>query len=434
MTAEISIMNKIGVALAADSAVTLGGGEGKIYTSADKLFQLSTVAPVAIMVYGNTNLAAVPWETIIKTYRIELGHKTYAKLEGYMHGLIRFISSNPRMFKPRIQKREAVDLIKLLFENVRDDIYEKLERDCGDNTKISETKIKKAASKVIGAKLDIVLEQDLISGIPKNIRTTLRKKLIGDINSLQRQIFKRLPITAEAKRKLRTMCFEVLTRAVFSSGISGVVIAGFGEKEYSPSLLDFGIDGLIENKPRYLIRNKHVIDDNTISSIVPFAQKEVVYTFMEGIDPRLEIMINETTTSLFFGVADTIINQVKEETGKLGRGLKQKIDNALKKLLIDLFKSWKTQRRNVHWGPVTSIVSSLPKDELAAMAESLVNLTKFRRRVSTERETVGGPVDVAIITKGDGFIWVKRKHYFDPWLNIRSMGRFLRETVEDGKK
>jgi len=52
MTAEIAIMNRIGVAIAADRAVTLGGGEGKIYTSSDKLFQLSTVAPVGIMIYG----------------------------------------------------------------------------------------------------------------------------------------------------------------------------------------------------------------------------------------------------------------------------------------------------------------------------------------------------------------------------------------------
>jgi len=32
-------------------------------------------------------------------------------------------------------------------------------------------------------------------------------------------------------------------------------------------------------------------------------------------------------------------------------------------------------------------------------------------------ETVGGPIDVAVISKGDGFIWIKRKHYFSPELN-----------------
>jgi hypothetical protein len=51
------------------------------------------------------------------------------------------------------------------------------------------------------------------------------------------------------------------------------------------------------------------------------------------------------------------------------------------------------------------------------MAESLVNLTSLKRRVSLQAETVGGPVDVAVISRSDGFIWIKRKEYFRPELN-----------------
>lgn len=64
-----------------------------------------------------------------------------------------------------------------------------------------------------------------------------------------------------------------------------------------------------------------------------------------------------------------------------------------------------------------SVVSHLPKDELAAMAETLINLTSFKRKVTMDAQTVGGPIDVAIISKKDGFVWVKRKHYFDRDLN-----------------
>ena len=46
------------------------------------------------------------------------------------------------------------------------------------------------------------------------------------------------------------------------------------------------------------------------------------------------------------------------------------------------------------------------------MAESLVNLTCLRKKISMDDETVGGPIDVAVISKGDGLIWIKRKHYF----------------------
>lgn len=62
-------------------------------------------------------------------------------------------------------------------------------------------------------------------------------------------------------------------------------------------------------------------------------------------------------------------------------------------------------------------VSFLMKEDLADMAESLVKMTCLKRHFTTDDETVGGPVDVAVITKGDGFVWIKRKHYFSPDIN-----------------
>lgn len=76
----------------------------------------------------------------------------------------------------------------------------------------------------------------------------------------------------------------------------------------------------------------------------------------------------------------------------------------------------------------------LPKDELAAMAEALVNLTSFKRKVSMETETVGGPIDVAVISKGDGFIWIKRKHYFKSELNPQFFANYNKEEIESGEE
>jgi hypothetical protein len=70
VTAEIAIMNKSAVALAADSAVTIGSDRGpKIFNTVNKLFTLSKVHPVGVMVYGNSEIMKVPWETIVKVYR-----------------------------------------------------------------------------------------------------------------------------------------------------------------------------------------------------------------------------------------------------------------------------------------------------------------------------------------------------------------------------
>ncbi|MFC4296384.1 hypothetical protein ACFO0A_15115 [Novosphingobium tardum] len=71
MTAEVAILNKAAVALAADSAVTISSGSSqqKIFDSADKLFELSTSVPVAVMVNGDMNFSQAPLPVLIKDFR-----------------------------------------------------------------------------------------------------------------------------------------------------------------------------------------------------------------------------------------------------------------------------------------------------------------------------------------------------------------------------
>ena len=98
MTAEVVVINRLGVALASDSAASvLIGGRTKLY-HADKLFMLSNVRPVAVMVYNSSSLLQVPWETIIKSFRTELGNTAYDTLEEYAAALIAYLNGSPGMF------------------------------------------------------------------------------------------------------------------------------------------------------------------------------------------------------------------------------------------------------------------------------------------------------------------------------------------------
>ena len=89
MPAELIILNSSGVALAADSAVTIGGT--KIYNTAIKLLALSKTEPVGIMIYGNAGLMGVPWEILIKVYRTQLKDKKMDKLEDYGEDFLDFL-------------------------------------------------------------------------------------------------------------------------------------------------------------------------------------------------------------------------------------------------------------------------------------------------------------------------------------------------------
>ena len=112
------------------------------------------------------------------------------------------------------------------------------------------------------------------------------------------------------------------------------------------------------------------------------------------------------------------------------------IDGEVKQKILDKFETTAEKRKEVierllkqieseHSEGVVEIVANLPKDELAMFAETLVNMTSFKRRISRDAETVGGPIDVAVISKKDGFVWIRRKHYFDPSLNPHFLHELL---------
>jgi hypothetical protein len=106
MTAEIAIMNKEAIALAADSAVTMstaGQSVAKIFPSANKLFTLSKFHPIGIMVYGNAQFMGIPWETIIKIYRNNLGNNELNTLNDYSKNFIEFLNVNQKLFPESIQ-------------------------------------------------------------------------------------------------------------------------------------------------------------------------------------------------------------------------------------------------------------------------------------------------------------------------------------------
>ena len=118
MTAEVCVMNSLGVALAADSAVTFTGpGEPKIYQSADKLFLLSEVDPVGVMVWGSASLLGVPWETIIKRYRAVAGSRRHGTVKEHAKAFLAFLEGDRTTF-PHVRQQAvlAADTRAMLSE------------------------------------------------------------------------------------------------------------------------------------------------------------------------------------------------------------------------------------------------------------------------------------------------------------------------------
>jgi len=82
---------------------------------------------------------------------------------------------------------------------------------------------------------------------------------------------------------------------------SGIVIAGYGEKDVFPNLLSYECECVINNKLRYIEVNRVRIGttgQTVIASVNPFAQREMVNRFMEGVDPKYTEEIEKYVSAL----------------------------------------------------------------------------------------------------------------------------------------
>ena len=194
------------------------------------------------------------------------------------------------------------------------------------------------------------------------------------------------------------------------------------------TLVEVTTEGMVAGKLKYEVRREIDIGrEGTFASIVPFAQTEMVSRFMEGVDPEFLNYVEYSTRELLYKFGEGVLDAL----GLTDSQRLNAIRTAATKQTEDYFRRAKDFRSRYFVDPIMEVVTHLPKEELASMAEALINLTSLKRRVSLDQETVGGPIDIAIISKGDGFVWIKRKHYFDPALNPSYLYRQSLESIQD---
>ena len=201
---------------------------------------------------------------------------------------------------------------------------------------------------------------------------------------------------------------------------TGIVIAGFNEKDMFPSIVNFNL--IMNNNGKIEIDDYNELFNFNGNKIMPFAQQDVINTFLKGINSNMSNAI----VNYFNNYIDKYLeelriefnsdNKIKKESHQSINEVLNKFDKTNDKRASDFEKDIDNLKKNFYNEMLESI-GSLPKKELANMAESLIHITSLKRKLDSDLETVGGDIDVAIISKGDGFIWIKRKNYYDINLN-----------------
>ena len=416
MTSEVVLMNRRAMAMAADSATTVtswrhGRKSTRYFKGTNKLFHLHKRDPVGMMINGAGNMQGVPWDVLIKSYRDSDGN-SHEHLPGYMGHFFTWLEANSDAYPTSFLESQFIS-----------DAIESAERIFGQITKKLES-IDKANRKPEGLKLFAEAAKSIDAA---SFLANLTKDDLKDVSAKMKD-----KVKAEFQNRSHTkiicsefgedMVVDAAILGVFKVGHTtleetGVIIGGFGKKDYFPSVETYACYGRILGK-LVLAReddNCKVIDQRNTSEVLPFAQSEMIYTFAFGTSIDGLLQLDKDNQRALDNFEDELRAGGHLAIGVSVDSLKQAAHDLFKNEIMDYFRAQNRTMRGV--------VGMLPVNELAELSETLVSIESLKQRVTTDEESVSGPIDVAVITKNDGFIWIKRKHYFKPELNPRFMAR-----------
>ncbi|WP_130471558.1 hypothetical protein [Candidatus Magnetaquicoccus inordinatus] len=413
MTSEVLLMNKHAVVIAADSAVTLMYEPHARYSKhANKIFDISIHGNIAATIFSSAEIDRVPWKLVLKLFREELSSQPpLAKLDNYVEKIIDFVQDNECLFP--IDVRNAV--LKSRFSYIVSRILEIIKNEFKDisNLEISEDKRKELMAKGIEYCNKIIeIDNDLFSrfndcftGLSFALEEEVREKFVKiDIYNIINW-----PQLIDVAKKI------FLSRLPFL-GYTGMLLTGYGSKDIFPGYIQVCIYGHIGKKLLWKISGRNSISHSNSSCIVPFAMTSMIDRFTDGFDNKLRDIILAESRKAF--------KAVFLDLGSAGYAIPEDISASIIDNRIEKFmKTWKEQSLEANLYPLRQILSHLSVQEMGNMAESLLILESLRERMTSASESVGGPIDVVAITKTEGLLWLKRKHFFNPELNPRYLER-----------
>jgi hypothetical protein len=279
MTAEIVLLNREAVVLAADSAATISGRSGtKIYHTENKLFTLSKYRPVGVMIYNNVHLCGVPWETIIKEYRKQLKDQPFNTLSEYVDHFLLYLTNNTYLFSVDQQLSAMALTIVHRLRDIKKQYLDRLRQD---------PHLSKPAAlvEILQQRVDELEKAPILTGFDAAFEDRLARDFRNSVRLLAEDVFERKRFPKDTIKNISRIALLSFTRRMHLPLSTGLVIAGFGEKEIFPRLRCFNIEGVVFGKLKLIEGQSEIISLDNPATWRSFARSEVVSSIIGGVHP-----------------------------------------------------------------------------------------------------------------------------------------------------
>lgn len=414
MTSEIAVMNQRAVALAADSAVTLVDGTTVVVRNDQrKLFELAAGRAIGVMFFGVADMMGHPWDHLIEHYQKKVKPADFGHTRDYAHSFIGMLDNLPEFFPRDKQKEEYRRLLASVYRYVFHLAQYLRETSTGELAQASDARVLEEA--IARVWHDYQFREDGsprgdLSCFPKGFAATIGRDFAGIANEIIAYGFGSFGVNQQAMARLKDISVFAVVKDLFLEDVTGLVFAGYGKEERYPVVVTCFLSALIGGIVKRTEASVDAIDTEVRSKIRVFADSEVTNAFIRGIDFNLERRLYGTVRALLHGLVDQVIGAFGEIDAGKRESIRRQFQAQLVPQYFDALRGMMGEyQQNAFINPVLRVLEIAAKAELAETAKELVSLNVFKKRIMAQKQTVGGAIDVAVISRENGFQWWTRQ-------------------------
>ncbi len=406
MTAQLILANGYGVAIASDSAVTMGGT--RTYETAEKIHPLDDPHRLAVLHGGAVLLLRMPVGVLIDQWKASLGSRLQS-VEGYRDSFLIWLEDNLDSWSSP-QSREMAAFMSLgrrlwnLGRSVREHLQEvdEPDPDAAALRIISETNQMLEPWEINDRRVQDVANEIL------NIWSQPGSDGRPSVGDLIDEHFDGLPRSTEIDREInRYVQLSVEGGYEFRShNHTTVTFVGYGQKEMFPAAASVRLFGAVgSHVARYLLPPVYAEHHgSSCSLILPLAQRDVIDQVLTGLNTPLTAHAASVTVERLgeLHVDPDDPPERQKSSAEIADGV---VESVRAEMMVDLEQA----SREAYLGPAYATVAGMPLRSLAEVAGSLVAVQNLSQEIHGELPTVGGNIDVANITLDRGFDWINHK-------------------------
>lgn len=411
MTSEVMIMNRQAVALAADSAVTYGGGPEPVVTlEAEKILELGP--NIALMVYSRGDVLGRSWSHIAHAFMREHGHTDYETVQDAADAFFAFVDGNRRLFPEHEENEEFEGLMRAAFLTVLNHANAMktypgagYEDDAAAFAAALDLYMGHLAADEMGAerhRLDVFADFD---------RARFVERYGVMLDALITEALGAFGQEEAMRAKLFDFAYMIATQPAFLEPYAGMVFAGFGSADVFPVYTHYYASILVDGvmKRAHDETTKVAVDDGPNAFLRTFAQAEMTHSFLRGVHPLMfDVMIslNLITNE---AAAETALKEAGVDEDEIHTILGRMRQDALPKLTGEFVHAAQSISQEEFIDPFIKVVSASGKRQLAETSKALVELNILKTDLHMAQTGVGGEVDVVMVSRTGGLEWYIKK-------------------------